>query len=110
MGLTTLHLTFLFAALLVLPATAKEKPNIIVIFTDDHGWADLGANGVDKHIRTPNVDRLADDGVRFPIGYVTAPQCTPSRGDCFPASIKAKSGWSTTASRCAAKSSRCPSV
>jgi uncharacterized sulfatase len=60
-------------------AAGTDKPNILVIFTDDHGWADLGANGVDQHIRTPNVDRLAGDGVRFPNGYVTAPQCTPSR-------------------------------
>ena len=62
------------------PATpATCEPNIIVILTDDHGWADLGAQGVDKQIRTPNVDQLARDGVRFTRGYVTAPQCTPSR-------------------------------
>lgn len=40
-------------------------PSIIVILTDDHGWADLGANGVDRHIRTPNLEQLAADGVRF---------------------------------------------
>lgn len=33
-----------------------EKPNIIVIFTDDHGWADFGAQGVDPDIRTPHTD------------------------------------------------------
>ena len=60
-------------------AAGTRKPNVLVIFTDDHGWADLGASGVDAHIRTPNVDRLAGDGVRFSNGYVTAPQCTPSR-------------------------------
>lgn len=54
-------------------------PNIIVILTDDHGWADLGVQSVDANIRTPNVDQLARDGVRFSRGYVTAPQCTPSR-------------------------------
>ncbi len=58
---------------------AAAAPNIIVIMTDDHGWADLGAQGVDAHIRTPNLDQLARDGVRFTRGYVTAPQCTPSR-------------------------------
>jgi arylsulfatase A-like enzyme len=68
-----------FAALGAADAAESSKPNILVIFTDDHGWADLGANGVNEHIRTPNVDRLAADGVRFPNGYVTAPQCTPSR-------------------------------
>lgn len=56
-----------------------DKPNILIILTDDHGWADLGAQGVDKDIRTPNIDQLARDGVRFNRGYVTAPQCTPSR-------------------------------
>ncbi|MFZ5830158.1 MAG: sulfatase [Planctomycetota bacterium] len=70
----------IFAPPWLATATAgTDKPNILVIFTDDHGWADLGASGVDAHIRTPNVDRLAGDGVRFPSGYVTAPQCTPSR-------------------------------
>lgn len=54
-------------------------PNIIVIITDDHGWADLGVQGADSHLRTPNIDQLARDGVRFTRGYVTAPQCTPSR-------------------------------
>lgn len=60
------------------PATA-DKPNILLIYTDDHGWADLGAQGVDQDVRTPNLDRLARDGVVFRRGYVTAPQCTPSR-------------------------------
>ena len=58
---------------------AAGKPNIIVIITDDHGWADLQSQGVDRHIRTPNLDHLANKGVRFTRGYVTAPQCTPSR-------------------------------
>ncbi len=55
------------------------KPNIILIYSDDHGWADLGAQGVDQHIRTPHLDQLARDGVRFARGYVSAPQCVPSR-------------------------------
>ncbi|MFA6563010.1 MAG: sulfatase-like hydrolase/transferase [Verrucomicrobiia bacterium] len=60
-------------------AAEPAKPNIIVILTDDHGWADLGAQGVLKDIRTPNLDRLAREGVRCTAGYVTAPQCVPSR-------------------------------
>jgi uncharacterized sulfatase len=71
--------TSFFTPAIALQAAETKKPNIIVILTDDHGWADLGANGVDKNIRTPNVDQLAKDGVRFQRGYVTAPQCTPSR-------------------------------
>ncbi len=56
-----------------------SQPNIIVIFTDDHGWADLGAQGVRNDIRTPNLDALAAGGLRAQCGYVTAPQCVPSR-------------------------------
>ncbi|MEP6670948.1 MAG: sulfatase-like hydrolase/transferase [Chthoniobacter sp.] len=61
------------------PPSAARKPNIILIYSDDHGYADLGAQGVDKDIRTPNLDALARDGVRFVRGYVSAPQCVPSR-------------------------------
>jgi len=75
----TLLITLLLAPLGALHAAETNKPNIIVILTDDHGWADLGVQGVDTNIRTPNVDQLARDGVRFQRGYVTAPQCTPSR-------------------------------
>ncbi len=69
------------AAVLLSSAFAADarKPNILLIYSDDHGWADLGAQGVDKDIRTPNLDQLARDGVRFARGYVTAPQCVPSR-------------------------------
>ena len=55
------------------------KPNIIVIFTDDHGYADLGCMGIMQDVKTPNIDSLAATGVRMTSGYVTAPQCGPSR-------------------------------
>jgi arylsulfatase A-like enzyme len=71
---------------------AARPPNVLIIFTDDHGWADLGANGVDAHIHTPNVDRLAAEGVRFPRGYVTAPQCTPSRAGLISGQYQSKIG------------------
>lgn len=57
----------------------RTQPNLLVLFTDDHGWADLGAQGVDPDVRTPHTDQLARDGVRFTRGYVTGPQCVPSR-------------------------------
>ena len=60
-------------------SAAANLPNVLLIYSDDHGWADLGAQGVDSDIRTPNLDQLARDGVRFTRGYVTAPQCLPSR-------------------------------
>jgi arylsulfatase A-like enzyme len=72
-----------FAALLLLalcpPLFAETKPNIILIYSDDHGWADLGVQGSVKDIHTLNLDALARDGVRFKRGYVSAPQCVPSR-------------------------------
>ncbi|AKJ65425.1 sulfatase [Kiritimatiella glycovorans] len=56
-----------------------DPPNVVVFFTDDHGYADLGVHGQCDDVRTPNLDQLARDGVRFTDGYVTAPQCSPSR-------------------------------
>jgi len=56
-----------------------QRPNIIVVFTDDQGYADLGAQGVLSDIATPHIDQLAEDGARMTSGYATAPQCTPSR-------------------------------
>ena len=61
------------------PPAPPTRPNFILIYSDDHGFADLGAQGVDKDIRTPHLDAMADDGVRFTHGYVSAPQCVPSR-------------------------------
>jgi len=72
-------LLLLLACLCASLAAAAPKPNILLIYSDDHGWADLGAQGVDKDIRTPHLDQLARDGVRFTRGYVSAPQCVPSR-------------------------------
>lgn len=57
----------------------SNRPNIIFIFTDDQGYADIGANNAVSDILTPNIDSLAATGVRMTDGYITAPQCTPSR-------------------------------
>ena len=56
-----------------------SRPNIIVILTDDQGYADVGTHGVTSDIVTPNIDQLAADGVTMSAGYVTSPQCVPSR-------------------------------
>ena len=79
-------------ALLVRVQAAERKPNILLIYSDDHGWADLGAQGVDKDIRTPNMDQLARDGVRFARGYVSAPQCVPSRAGVLTGRYQQKFG------------------
>ena len=54
----------------------KNAPNVIVIFVDDMGFADLGSYG--SEIRTPNIDRLAESGVRFN-NYTSHPLCSPAR-------------------------------
>jgi len=71
-------LAFLFAFCLnpVFGAT-NAKPNIVYILADDLGFAELGCNGADKY-KTPNIDALANSGVRFTHFY-TAPLCGPSR-------------------------------
>lgn len=69
------------AVLFALPlpvSSAAEKPNIIVIVSDDQGYADAGFQG-SKDIPTPHLDALAKEGVRCTRGYITAPVCSPSR-------------------------------
>lgn len=56
----------------------SERPNIVLIVSDDQGYADLGCFG-GKEIRTPHLDRLAAGGVRLTSFYVAWPACTPSR-------------------------------
>ncbi|WP_200978951.1 sulfatase [Echinicola sp. 20G] len=57
-----------------------SKPNIILIVTDDQGYADLSAYKHVSHLcKTPNMDRIAQNGILFDNAYVTAPVCSPSR-------------------------------
>jgi len=70
---------FWFGASGVLQCEDSGKPNIILIVSDDQGYPDLGCIG-SKPVRTPNLDRLAAEGVRATSFYVTWPACTPSRG------------------------------
>jgi arylsulfatase A-like enzyme len=62
----------------VAPAHAA-RPNVVLIVSDDQGYADLGCYG-GRQIQTPHLDRLAREGVRATNFYVTWPACTPSRG------------------------------
>jgi len=70
-------------ALVVMPGVsgrlaAQTRPNIVLIVADDLGYGDLGSYGA-PDIRTPNLDRLAREGVRFTDFYANAPVCTPTR-------------------------------
>lgn len=57
---------------------AAAKPNVVLIYIDDLGYGDLGSYGC-RDIPTPNIDRLAAEGVRFTASYITNPPCCPSR-------------------------------
>jgi arylsulfatase A len=74
--LTTLLLTPL-AGLQSAPATAR--PNILILYADDMGYGDLGANNPASKIPTPQIDRLAAEGLRFTDGHSSSGICTPSR-------------------------------
>lgn len=60
------------------PTAHAAAPNIVVILSDDVGWGDLGCYGATK-IKTPNLDALAKDGMRFTNAYASASMCTPTR-------------------------------
>jgi arylsulfatase A-like enzyme len=71
-------LLFLLFASLSLPAAAVPCPNLVFILADDLGYGDLSCYG-STDIRTPNIDRLAKEGVRFTQFYANGPVCTPTR-------------------------------
>src|SRR5829696_8826033 len=79
--------TLLIGALRLAVTAAERLPNIVVIFTDDQGYGDLGVFGA-KGYTTPNIDSLARDGVKFTNFHVAQPVCSASRAalltGCYP--------------------------
>ena len=71
----------------------KKQPNIIVILVDDMGYADVGFNGC-KDIPTPNIDRIAHNGVKFTNGYVSYAVCGPSRAGLITGRYQGRFGFS----------------
>lgn len=71
-------------------AIRVDKPNVIIIFTDDQGYADLGCFGSET-IRTPHIDRMAKEGMKFSSFMVGSSVCTPSRAalltGCYPKTV-----------------------
>jgi arylsulfatase A-like enzyme len=77
----------LFAGANMFPTIANEKPNVIIIYNDDMGYQDLGCFGA-PIIKTPRVDQLAKEGIRFSNFYSSSPVCSASRATlltgCYP--------------------------
>ena len=74
------QITYLFASLLWSVWAMAKKPNVIVIMADDLGYGDLGCYGAKpKNLKTPNIDKLAQGGLKFTSGYCSASTCTPTR-------------------------------
>ena len=79
--------SLLLVLLFTVHASQARPPNFIIIFCDDLGYADIGPFGA-KHHRTPNIDRLAKEGMRLTNFYSTCGVCSPSRASlmtgCYP--------------------------
>ena len=71
-------------------SASVERPNFIIILTDDQGYQDLGCYG-SPEIKTPHIDRMAAEGIRFTDFYVSGPKCVPSRFSlmtgCYPPKV-----------------------
>jgi arylsulfatase A-like enzyme len=77
--------------------TETKQPNLIVIMTDDMGYADVGFNGC-QDIPTPNIDVIANEGVNFSSGYVSFPVCGPSRAGFLTGRYQDRFGFTTNPS------------
>lgn len=91
-------LVFTLAALAVPGAHAQQKPNILLIVSDDTGYGDPGpyGGGAGRGMPTPNLDRLADEGMTF-FSFYAQPSCTPGRAALLTGRIPNRSGMTTVA-------------
>ncbi len=78
------------------PVPAAEKLNMVFIMADDLGWRDLGVMG-STFYQTPNIDRLAADGVRFTEAYAANPLCSPTRAGLLTGMHPQRTGFTTPA-------------
>jgi arylsulfatase A len=91
----TLLLAGIVALVITVPAAvrAEKLPNIVIILADDLGYGDLDCYG-HPSIRTPNLDHMASEGMRFTDFYVAATVCTPSRAALLTGRLPIRSGMS----------------
>ena len=71
---------------------ASPRPNILLIIVDDLGYGELGCQG-NSQIPTPNIDAIAKNGIRFTSGYVSAPNCSPSRAGLLTGKYQTRFGY-----------------
>ena len=69
------------AAQQIIDGPERKKPNVVLVLVDDLGWRDVGCYGPasGRFYETPNIDRLAADGMRFTDGYAACAVCSPTR-------------------------------
>lgn len=82
---------FTFCALGTCTDAQERPPNVIVVLVDDMGWMDLGCQGSQDY-RTPNVDRLASEGIRYTNGYAACAVCSPTRAALLTGKYPARLG------------------
>ena len=98
------HMRFCLSVLLLLlaafaaQAQAQQPPNIVIIFADDMGYGDLGVYG-HPTIQTPNLDRMAAEGIKFTQFYAAASVCTPSRAGLLTGRLPIRSGMASDVRR-----------
>jgi arylsulfatase A-like enzyme len=68
-----------FLLILLISCSTKKQPNFVFILVDDLGWADVKCNNPNSFYDTPNIDKLAENGVRFTQAYSANPVCSPTR-------------------------------
>lgn len=82
----------MMASLTIVHAQTAKKPNIIVIYTDDQGYGDVSAQNMEAKFKTPNMDRLALEGINFTNGHSASSVCSPSRYSI----LTGRYSWRTT--------------